>query len=131
MYTTVDFDRIRGAVAFDRSGLRIGDVGEVFLDDQTGVPIWVSIHTGLFGRHHSLVPLEGSHLEHHGRLVFPHDRDVVKDAPRVDEHGHLEKEQEDALYEYYAVPDPHEDMASAQRRTRRWIDDGGPLREGD
>lgn len=52
MYDEADFDRIRGAVAFDRSGHRIGDVVEVFLDDATGVPLWVSVHTGLFGRPH-------------------------------------------------------------------------------
>lgn len=131
MYRDTEFDRIRGAVVFDRSGHRIGDVGEVYLDDKSGEPMWITVKTGLFGHHSSLVPLTGSHLEEHGKIVLPHDRDVVKDAPRVDEHGHLDRTQEDRLYAYYGVPDPHDDLALDRLRTRRWVDDGGPLLPGD
>ncbi|NLE17962.1 MAG: PRC-barrel domain containing protein [Propioniciclava sp.] len=131
MFTDVEFDRIHGAVVFDRSGHRIGNVAKVYLDDATGAPMWVTVHTGLFGLHSSFVPLADAHLEQHGRLVVPHDRAVVEGAPTVDQHGHLAADQEEALYAYYGVPDPHEEMASARRRIRRWVDDGGPLLPGD
>lgn len=47
MFTDVEFDRIHGAVVFDRSGHRIGNVAKVYLDDATGAPMWVTVHTGL------------------------------------------------------------------------------------
>lgn len=110
MYRGVEFDRIRGAVVFDRSGHRIGDVGEVYLDDTTGEPMWITVKTGLFGLHSSLAPLTGSHLEEHGRIVLPHDREVVVDAPRVEERGHLDRAHEDRLYDYYGIPNPQGDL---------------------
>ena len=131
MYSEADLDRIRGAVAYDRSGHRIGDVGEVFLDDDTGVPLWVSVRTGLFGGHHTIAPLQGSHLERPGHLVLPHDGAVVTGAPQLREHGHLDSTQEEELYAHYGVPDPHADIAAERRRTRRWINEGGPLLPGD
>lgn len=131
MFSDAEVDQIRGAVVFDRTGHRIGDVDHVFLDDSTGDPMWVSVNTGLFGLHTSLAPLAGAHLEHHGHLVLAHDKDVVKDAPRVDQHGHLDRAQEDELYAYYGIDDPHEELAAERRRTRRWINEGGPLLPGD
>lgn len=131
MFSQVEIDQIGGAVVFDPEGHRIGDVHHVFLDDTSGDPMWVSVHTGLFGLHTSLAPLAGAHLESHGRLVLPHRREVVKDAPRVNEHGHLDRAQEDELYTYYGIEDPHEEMAAERRRIRRWINEGGPVREGD
>lgn len=98
MYNEMDIDRIRGAVAYDQSGDRIGNVGEVYLDDQTGQPMWVTVNTGFFGLRTSFVPLEGSRFEGDDRLVLAHDKDRIKDAPNVDEDGHLDRAQEDELY---------------------------------
>lgn len=131
MFSQAEIDQIGGAVVFDPEGHRIGDVHHVFLDDTTGDPMWVSVHTGLFGLHTSLAPLVGAHLESHGRLVLPHGAEVVKAAPRVNEHGHLEPDQEGALYAHYGIDDPHEEMAAERRRIRRWINEGGPVLDGD
>ena len=141
MYNEMDIDRIRGAVAYDRSGDRIGNVGEVYLDDQTGEPMWVTVNTGFFGLRTSFVPLEGSRFEDDDRLVLAHDKDQVKDAPNIDEDGHLDRAQEDELYSYYGVGAAG-GLAADQLRTRRWGDEGvldrdrdlrddGPLRDRD
>lgn len=138
MYNEMDIDRIRGAVAYDQSGDRIGNVGEVYLDDQTGQPMWVTVNTGFFGLRTSFVPLEGSRFEDDGRLVLAHDKDRIKGAPNLDEDGHLDRAQEDELYSYYGVGAGGE-LAADQMRTRRWDDDrvvgdhrdDGPLLDSD
>ena len=121
MYNEMDIDRIRGAVAYDQSGDRIGNVGEVYLDDQTGQPMWVTVNTGFFGLRTSFVPLEGSRFEDDDRLVLAHDKDRIKDAPNVDEDGHLDRAQEDELYSYYGVGSAAA-LGADQLRTRRWED---------
>ena len=120
MYTENDIDRLRGAVAYDRTGERIGNVGEVYLDDQTGEPMWVTVHTGFFGMNTSFVPLADSTFEDDDRLVVAHDKQVVKDAPNIAEDGHLDRAQEDELYHYYGVVGS--DVGPDVLRTRRWQD---------
>ena len=81
---------------------KIGKVGQVFLDDQTGEPAWVTVKTGMFGGAESFVPLAGGTM--HGKDVHvPYDKTKVKDAPRVeqDSDGHLSRDEEDDLYRYY------------------------------
>ncbi len=126
MYDEMDIDRIRGAVAHDRSGERIGNVGEVYLDDQSGEPMWVTVHTGFFGLRTSFAPLAGSRVEEDGRLVLAHDKEQVKDAPNIDEDGHLDRAQEDELYSYYGVGTTAGAggvLGEGELRTRRWGND--------
>lgn len=81
-------------------GTKIGSIGQVYADDETGQPEWVTVKTGLFGTSESFVPLEGARVEGHD-LVVPYEKDLVKDAPRVDADGHLEPAEEDRLYSHY------------------------------
>lgn len=116
---------LRDADAYDVNGDKIGSVGEVYLDDRTGEPTWVTVNTGLFGLSTNFVPMEGARLEG-DRLIVSHSKDVVTDAPRVDEDGHITREQEDDLYRYYNVSgDTHEGLRDDELRTRRWEDDRG------
>ena len=85
MYNEMDIDRIRGAVAYDQSGDRIGNVGEVYLDDQTGQSMWVTVNTGFFGLRTRFPPLAGSRLKDGGPLVLGPDKDRITGAP----HGEL------------------------------------------
>ncbi|WP_445256985.1 PRC and DUF2382 domain-containing protein [Nocardioides aurantiacus] len=86
-----------------RDGSKIGSVSQVFLDDESGRPEWVTVKTGLFGQAESFVPLSGAEVRGDD-VVVPHDKDKVKDAPRVDdENGHLEPAQEQELFSYYGV----------------------------
>ncbi|HEY0238009.1 MAG TPA: YsnF/AvaK domain-containing protein [Friedmanniella sp.] len=83
-------------------GSKIGGIGQVYLDDQSGDPSWVTAKTGLFGTSQSFVPLEGASLQ--GRdIQVAYDEHKVKDAPRVDDDGALSPQEEDKLYGYYGV----------------------------
>jgi len=82
---------------------KIGKVGQVFLDDQTGEPEWVTVSTGLLGGAESFVPLADATVSGNDVLVS-HSKDKVKDAPRVsDSDGHLSQDEEAELYRYYGM----------------------------
>ena len=92
-------------------GDKIGSIGQVYADDDTGQPTWVTAKTGLFGTSESFVPLEGARVEG-SDIVVPYTKGQVKDAPRVETDGHLEPAEEDRLYSHYA-------LAAATRPTPR------------
>src|SRR5688500_13228006 len=75
-----------GGTVVDNDGDKIGKVGQVFLDDQTGNPEWVTVHTGLFGTGESFVPLNQASIRG-DQIVVPYDKAKVKGAPRVDDAG--------------------------------------------
>ena len=83
-------------------GDKIGGIGQIYLDDNTGEPNWVTVKTGLFGTSESFVPLDGADLRG-GDIVVKYDKATVKDAPRVDADGSISPEEEDALYSYYGL----------------------------
>jgi uncharacterized protein (TIGR02271 family) len=102
MLSTHDIDRIEGSTAYDSAGEKVGKVDQVYLDDQTGEPSWVTVTTGLFGTSQSFVPLEGASVDG-SDLRLGYAKDKVKDAPRIDVDQHLERTQEDELYRYYGL----------------------------
>lgn len=93
---------LNGLTAYDRDGNKIGSVGQVYVDDRTGRPEWVTVKTGLFGMKESLVPLDGSRRSG-ADLHVPHTRDTVKEAPRLDADEHLDPGQERQLYQHYGL----------------------------
>ena len=93
-----------GATVRDPAGEKIGKVSQVYLDDQTGTPEWVTVRTGLFGGKESFVPLADADMRGDD-LVITTDKATVSGAPRVDEDDHLSEEQETELYRYYGLTD--------------------------
>jgi len=83
-------------------GAKIGGVGQVYADDDTGQPNWVTVKTGLFGTRESFIPLEGARVDGDD-IVVPYTKDQVKDAPGVDPDGHLDPAEEDRLYQHYSL----------------------------
>lgn len=96
----IDIDRILQSTAFDADGNKIGQVGEIYLDDQTSEPTFVAVNTGLFGLAQTLVPLRGHRWDGED-LVLPYDKDLIKDAPRVEATEHLSEQEQDELFRYY------------------------------
>jgi uncharacterized protein (TIGR02271 family) len=104
MIDTNDLDRLldSGTVVAE-DGSKIGKVSQIFLDDDTSRPEWVTVATGLFGNAESFVPLQGA-TSSGDEIRVPYSKDKVKDAPRIsDSDGHLERSEEDELYRYYGL----------------------------
>lgn len=92
-----------GCDVYDRTGDKIGSVGQVW-NDAAGQPAWASVKTGLFGLNESLVPLTDADLQGE-RLVVAFDKAQVKDAPNIDaSHDEpLDNDEVGRLYEYYGL----------------------------
>src|SRR3954469_7916705 len=54
MLSENDARRAIGTTAYSVDGDKIGTVGQPFLDDETGRPEFVTVDTGLLGRHETL-----------------------------------------------------------------------------
>ncbi|WP_299167938.1 YsnF/AvaK domain-containing protein [uncultured Arthrobacter sp.] len=91
-----------GGKVLDNDGGKIGSVGQVYVDDHTGNPSWVTINTGLFGSNESFAPLEGAALEGNDVRVG-YSKNKIKDAPNVAPDGHLSEQEEAELYRYYGI----------------------------
>jgi uncharacterized protein (TIGR02271 family) len=102
MFAKENIDRAlnAGGNVLSADGDKIGSIGQVYADDETNQPTFVTVKTGLFGTSESFVPLEGARAEGND-IVVPYSKDQVKDAPRVAEDGHLEPAEEDRLYAHY------------------------------
>ncbi len=105
-----------GGHVVDSNQDKIGSISQVFLDDTTGEPAWVTVKTGMFGGAESFVPLAQSRLAGDD-VAVPYDKAMVKDAPRVqDSDGHLSVEEEADLYRYYGI-EGYADHGTAQVST--------------
>lgn len=104
----ITIDQIQGLLEHggdvrNRDGSKIGGIGQVFLDDSSGNPEWVTVSTGLFGSSESFIPLADSSVDGNDILV-PYDKSKVKDAPRIENSDeHLSEDQERELYRYYGL----------------------------
>jgi uncharacterized protein (TIGR02271 family) len=102
MIGTEAISRVIGKDVYDQSGDKIGSASEVYLDDESGQPEWVTVKTGLFGTKESFVPIRDADLTDDG-LRVPVSKAQVKDAPKVDADGHLSPQEEQELYRYYGL----------------------------
>src|SRR3954463_1010155 len=102
MIGTETISRVIGQDVYDASGDKIGSASEVYLDDESGQPEWVTVKTGLFGTKESFVPIRDAALTKDGVRVSV-SKDRVKDAPKIDTDGHLSPQEEQELYRYYGM----------------------------
>lgn len=124
MIGTDTIDRVIGSDVFDESGDKIGSATEVYLDDETGRPEWVTVKTGMFGTKQSFVPIRDADLTDDGVRV-PISKDRVKDAPKIDADGHLSPEEEMELYRYYGMSGSDTGTQGTGRH------EAAPMRDGD
>ncbi|HEU5385902.1 MAG TPA: PRC and DUF2382 domain-containing protein [Streptosporangiaceae bacterium] len=101
MTTTEDLQNMEGQTAVDVNGAKLGKIGQIYVDDQTGQPLWVTITTGMFGTRQSFAPLYGARSDG-GDLQLAVTKDMVADAPSVEADGHIEDSENEALYTHYS-----------------------------
>ncbi|MFP5366935.1 MAG: PRC-barrel domain-containing protein, partial [Actinomycetes bacterium] len=53
----------KGGNVVGSDGEKIGSIGQLYADDDTGEPTWVTVKTGLFGTSQSFVLVEGAHTQ--------------------------------------------------------------------
>ena len=101
MITQDQLRDVIGATAYDRDGDKIGKIGHVYYDDDTDQPKWITVNTGFLGTSENFVPLAGAEMTGDGNVTVGYDKGAIKDAPGVEEEGHLSPEDEQRLYRHY------------------------------
>ncbi|MBA3364204.1 MAG: PRC and DUF2382 domain-containing protein [Actinobacteria bacterium] len=91
----------RGLPVYDSAGDKIGNVEEIFYDEETDKPEWIGIGTGFFGTKRVVVPVEGADMDADGYRV-PYSKDQVKDSPDIDS-DEISQDTEQELYSYYGL----------------------------
>ncbi|MEU7639298.1 PRC-barrel domain-containing protein [Streptomyces sp. NPDC039016] len=96
---------LTGLHVVDAEGAKVGLVQQVYRDDATNEPEWITVRTGLFGMKESFVPLAGARRTG-DELHVPHTKATIKEAPRIDAEGHLDPSEEERLYRHYGMVRP-------------------------
>lgn len=106
-------DAITAADVRSSDGEKVGSIGQVFLDAQTGRPEWAAVRTGFFGTKEAFVPLRNAEWD--GRVVrVAYDKERVKNAPHIDpDNRGLDPDQQVELYSYYGFTERTSQPASA------------------
>lgn len=126
---SITIDQIQGLDGHGKvvtsHGDKVGGIGQVYVDDATGAPNWVTVKTGLFGTAETFVPIEAARLDG-SNIVVAYDKDLIKAAPRVDVDGSLSPQEEQTLYDHYeltgtnAQEDRIGDTAGRDRDDQGW-----------
>src|SRR5215218_1156960 len=103
MITLHDPESVRGATVRDRDGDKIGTVDELYFDEATDRPEWMTVKTGLFGMKTTFVPVEGAEPQGDDELRVPYEKDRVKDAPSIEPDHELTQREEQELYGFYGL----------------------------
>ena len=91
-----------GRTLVDRDGTPVGSINAIYLDDRTGQPEWALVNTGLFGTRSTFVPLAQA-SQRDGEVQVPFEKQLVKDAPRIDSDQHLSEDEEQELWRHYGL----------------------------
>ncbi|MEU9124640.1 PRC and DUF2382 domain-containing protein [Streptomyces sp. NPDC048506] len=97
--------RLTGLHVVDANGAKVGTVQQVYRDDATNDPEWITVRTGLFGMKETFIPLAGARRTG-DELRVPYARETIRAAPRIDADGHLDPSEEAELYRHYGIPRP-------------------------
>ena len=104
----------RGHDMIDPDGDKVGTIQEIYVDQETELPEWALVRTGLLGTRSNFVPLAAAEAEG-DVLRVPYSKDHVREAPSVEPDGELSPEEEESLYRYYDLryggPEPAEDAS--------------------
>ncbi|MDP9027668.1 MAG: PRC and DUF2382 domain-containing protein [Actinomycetota bacterium] len=109
MITTNDIDTLVKAKVIDRDGDKVGTVGQVYVSDDGTQPLFVTVHTGLFGTNETFVPLRAADF-YDGELHVVYDKATIKDAPHIDADGAISEDETGSIFDYY---DAHAGAAAA------------------
>ncbi|MBT2502121.1 PRC and DUF2382 domain-containing protein [Curtobacterium sp. ISL-83] len=111
---STNLNSVFGATVVDPNGAKVGTAKQVYVDKTDGHPLFTTVGTGLFGRSESFVPLQGATLVG-DELRVMHDKDVIKDAPRVDPDGDLGDDDQNRIFDHYGIGTGHHDRADSDR----------------
>ena len=104
MISQEQLNALYDAEVVDQGGERVGAMCRVYLDNRTGEPAWVTVRTGWIGSRKVFVPLTTAEIVNE-QIRVPYSTEMIRDAPDIPCAKHLSEDEEQDLFEYYAVED--------------------------
>ncbi|MEG9249487.1 PRC-barrel domain-containing protein [Arthrobacter sp. Soc17.1.1.1] len=99
-----EINKLQAATAWDSNGKKLGDVNDVHLEKESGIPAWITVSLGLLNSRKHYVPLANSRFEGDDlHLAWP--KSTISDAPGAASSIELSPEEESALIDYYRLRD--------------------------
>jgi uncharacterized protein (TIGR02271 family) len=106
----------RGRPVYGSDGSRLGEIEEIFVDDDTEQPEWFALGASFAGTKRVLVPVTGATSYEDGFRV-PYSEEQVKATPDVDS-DEISQELETRLYSHYG-------LEYSERRSQSGLPEGG------
>ena len=121
---------LEAGMVVGNDGSEIGRVGQVYTDNDTGQPSWVTVKTGWFGSNESFVPLSSATVAG-DTIRVPFDKDMIKGAPNNDAGAPLSEADEQGLYSYYGLASTSGRVADTTPTDATSNDDQIPAQAGN
>lgn len=99
-----EITKLQSATAWDSKGKKLGDVNDVHLEKESGIPAWVTVSLGLLNSRKHYVPLANSRFEGDD-LHLAWTKKEISDAPSANSSTELSPEEETALIDHYGLRD--------------------------
>jgi len=122
MITKSTIHEIENATVRDRDGASVGKVAQVFPSESDGSAAFVSVATGIFGGHTTLVPVEDATFDGTD-LHVGYGKSAIKGAPSPGAGNTLSLAEENAVRKHFGLSpagkatgdmgDPHENLDQA------------------
>lgn len=100
--STETSSRLEGARVRCSDGTKLGTVVAVYYDNDTDRPQWVTVRSGLFSSHVSVVPLQDAEFDG-SELRVPYDKEKLRSAPHHNPGDELSPKEEEDLFGYYGL----------------------------
>lgn len=118
MADTNTYESWIGAPVYDENNDKFGDITNIYLDDRSGQPEWITVDPGATSGE-KFVPIAGSKRMDDG-LAVAYSESLIRDAPGIDsDMAHLDADEERRLYEHYSLDydaDDHEKVYGGRER---------------
>ena len=101
-FTAIE-DRFSGYEVYDSSGLKIGKVDDLFVDEQDA-PEYIGVKMGFLGTSSTLIPMDIAQVDDtSSQITVSSDKQTVKDGPTFDDDREITPEYEDQVRSYYGL----------------------------
>ncbi|MDP9480916.1 MAG: PRC and DUF2382 domain-containing protein [Actinomycetota bacterium] len=96
-------DRFAGYEVYDQAGEKIGEVDDLFVDENDQ-PEYIGVKMGFLGMSSTLIPMEICTVDEAGqRINVATDKETAKNGPTFDDDRDITPEYENEVYSYYGL----------------------------
>src|ERR687889_1877675 len=104
-FTAVE-DQYAGHTVVDESGTKIGNVDDLFLDENDQ-PEYIGVKMGFLGTRTTLIPFQMARVNDARQLIkVAADKETLKNGPTFDDDREITLKFENEVYSYYGLKRP-------------------------